>query len=112
VNICLYCKKYKRCSIRERLTAGALSADVQSVFFEVSVTKCKKFVRSEELVEVRHICSSCSKQGSCKLWEQVSNTDEDYLKELYDINIWDEDVYQNVGVTVIDCRLWTPDNNI
>jgi hypothetical protein len=111
MNICIFCKKYKNCPTREKLIASALQAN-QDVGFDISIKRCNKFIRSNNIVGVEHICFSCFRKEFCTLWNQVANTDEEYIKENYDINICDEKTYQDVGVTVTGCALWYPENHL
>lgn len=109
VNLCNYCSRRDRCYKLIKLVAAVLR-EVKNdpeikMSVEVAVERCAIFKPLKQINRaLEHICYSCQNSGNCSLWEQVSEIDEDFIKEAFKY----EPEVQSVGVAVDCCKLYQP----
>ncbi len=109
MNLCIICKKYSNCEIRGKvqLEASRVAEGLLPGAFEVHAVfaRCSKFKKDKKTsAAVNHICFDCSHSGTCALWDQVCNIDEDFIKNAFSY----DPVVQSVCSTVSYCRKFTP----
>ncbi len=111
VNLCKYCKKARNCSLLKEISneispvAEDFAVDY-NVIIDFSITSCPEFVSNRQGREIEHICLSCAKANTCKLWNQVCNIDEDFIRAAFDY----DPEHQNVCSTVSSCKFYKPVN--
>ena len=72
---------------------------------EISVRKCQIFKSAKNINKaLEHMCISCKNSNLCSLWDQVSNIDEDFIKNAFEY----EPEFQSVGIAVNYCKLYQP----
>ncbi|MDI1472991.1 hypothetical protein QI155_10650 [Thermodesulfovibrio sp. 1176] len=64
----------------------------------------KKIIKESALIIL--FCYSCQNSENCSLWEQVSEINEDFIKETFEY----EPEVQSVGAAVNYCKLYQPKN--
>lgn len=110
VNLCDFCSKAKKC---EKLKSVAKDisriadcyATKNSMKIDFIMKKCRDFkAKSKIEKEVEHICFTCKNSSGCKLWKQVYNINEDFIKDAFD---YDPEM-QSVSSIVSYCRKYYP----
>lgn len=111
MNLCVICKKRNSCKIKENIqleTSKAAEDLLPGAKVNVAFDRCSIFERDKKTpAEVEHICFNCSHSGTCDLWDQVCNIDEDFIKDAFD---YDSSI-QSVCSTVSYCGKFTPTKN-
>lgn len=110
-NLCNYCKKAEICHVLKEISikVSSVAKDLKinyGVTTNFFISKCPDFVFGNQEKQVEHICLSCAKSVSCKLWDQVCNIDEDFIRTAFN---YDTDI-QEVCSTVSRCKLYKPKN--
>lgn len=110
-NLCDYCSRRDRCYKLVKLVAAVLrEADNDpevEMSVEVAVKRCQIFKPLKQVNKaLEHICYSCQNSENCSLWEQVSEINEDFIKETFEY----EPEVQSVGAAVNYCKLYQPKN--
>lgn len=108
-SICAYCKKHKNCKnkkviedeINPIIGKFAIEKEIQLNYL---VYRCPDFERNKDAKEVEHICYSCENEHTCKLWDQVCNIDEDFIREAFEYDFENQEVCS----TVSSCKFYIP----
>ncbi len=109
VNLCNYCSRRDRCYKLVKLMAAVIKEIENEPQFEIkaeiSVRKCQIFKSAKNINKaLEHMCISCKNSNLCSLWDQVSNIDEDFIKNAFEY----EPEFQSVGIAVNYCKLYQP----